>query len=101
MFLPKKKIALSFCCLIALISLSGSATGYVLPGPFILELMIKHYGKAKRLLVHQTLKIYRQPLQNDHADFDETLRFISRTNFVPIFFQKIPTGLMLFHRTAL
>lgn len=77
----RKKTVVSFWCLVALISLSGSAIAYILPGPFVLELMINHFGKAKRLLVHQTLKIYRSPLQNDHAEFDETLRYIFPDKF--------------------
>lgn len=77
----RKKKAVSFLCLVALISFSGSAIAYVLPGPFVLELMINHFGKAKRLLVHQTLKIYRQGLQNDPAELNETLRYIFPDKF--------------------
>lgn len=81
MFTFRKKTAVSFWCLVALISLSGSAIAYVLPGPFVLELMINHFGKAKRLLVHQTLKIYRQRLQNSPAELNETLRYIFPDKF--------------------
>jgi len=77
----QKKTAVSFLCLVILISFSGSAIAYVLPGPFVLELMINHFGKAKRLLVHQTLKIYRQRLQNDPAELNETLRYIFPDKF--------------------
>ncbi len=81
MFAFRKKTAISFWWLVALISFPGSAIAYVLPGPFVLELMINHFGKAKRLLVHQTLKIYRQHLQNGPAELNETLRYIFPDKF--------------------
>ena len=81
MFPFRKKTALLFWCLVSLISLSGSAIAYVLPGPFVLELMVSHFGKAKRLLVHQSLKIYRQELQNGHVELNETLKYIFPDKF--------------------
>jgi outer membrane lipoprotein-sorting protein len=52
------------------------ATAYVLPGPYLLELMTQNLGKAKSLLVSQTLVIHDGTLQKNGVELSETLRYV-------------------------
>jgi len=56
--------------------LHAPATAYVLPGPYILKLMIRNLGKAKSLLVSQTLVIHDDTLQIRGIELNETLRYV-------------------------
>ena len=52
------------------------ANAYVLPGPYILKLMTQNLGKAKSLLVSQTLVIHDDTLQKSGVELSETLRYV-------------------------
>lgn len=54
---------------------------YVLPGPYILELMTQNLGKAKSLLVSQTLVIHDESPQKTGVELSETLRYIFPETF--------------------
>jgi outer membrane lipoprotein-sorting protein len=56
--------------------LHAPATAYVLPGPYILKLMTQNLGKAKSLLVSQTLVIHDDTLQKSGVELNETLRYV-------------------------
>jgi outer membrane lipoprotein-sorting protein len=56
--------------------LYAPANAYVLPGPYILELMTQNLGKAKSLLVSQTLVIHDHTLQKSGVELNETLRYV-------------------------
>jgi outer membrane lipoprotein-sorting protein len=56
--------------------LYAPANAYVLPGPYILKLMIRNLGKAKSLLVSQTLVIHDDTLQIRGIELNETLRYV-------------------------
>ena len=56
--------------------LYAPTNAYVLPGPYILKLMTQNLGKAKRLLISQTLVIYDDTLQKSGVEVSETLRYV-------------------------
>ena len=56
--------------------LYAPANAYVLPGPYILKLMTQNLGKAKSLLVSQTLVIHDDTLQKSGVELSETLRYV-------------------------
>jgi len=58
------------------ICLHAPANAYVLPGPYILKLMTRNLGKAKSLLVSQTLVIHDNTLQRSGLILNETLRYV-------------------------
>ena len=63
------------------ICLYASANAYVLPGPYVLEQMIQHLGKAKSLLVSQTLVIHDDTPQKSRVELSETLRYVYPETF--------------------
>ena len=70
----RKSLAIFFC-LAALGFQHTSLNAYVLPGPFLLKLMIQNLGIAKRLLVTQKLVLH-DDIPNMNADeLSETLNF--------------------------
>jgi outer membrane lipoprotein-sorting protein len=54
---------------------------YVLPGPYILKLMTQNLGKAKSLLVSQTLAIHDESPQKIGVELSETLRYVFPEKF--------------------
>jgi hypothetical protein len=56
--------------------LHAPTNAYVLPGPYILKLMTQNLGKAKSLLISQTLVIYDDTLQKSGIEVSETLRYV-------------------------
>ncbi len=56
--------------------LYAPTNAYVLPGPYILKLMTQNLGKAKSLLISQTLVIYDDTLQKSGVEVSETLRYV-------------------------
>ncbi|MBW2247705.1 MAG: hypothetical protein JRF62_11080 [Deltaproteobacteria bacterium] len=71
----KKSFVISFIVAIV-ICLYAPANAYVLPGPYILKLMTQNLGKAKSLLVSQTLVIHDDTLQKSGVELSETLRYV-------------------------
>lgn len=56
--------------------LYAPTNAYVLPGPYILKLMTQNLGKAKSLLISQTLVIYDDTSQKSGIEVSETLRYV-------------------------
>lgn len=54
---------------------------YVLPGPYLLELMAQNLGDAKRLMVIQKLVLYDDTLKKSAVELSETLTFIFPKTF--------------------
>jgi len=54
---------------------------YVLQGPHLLDLMIKEYGRAKRLLVSQKLIFYNSSRQIGAVKINETLSYVFPEEF--------------------
>jgi outer membrane lipoprotein-sorting protein len=71
-----KKSFVIFFIVAIVICLYAPANAYVLPGPYILELMTQNLGKAKSLLVSQTLVIHDDTLQKSGVELSETLRYV-------------------------
>jgi len=65
-----------FLIVAIVICLYAPANAYVLPGPYILKLMTQNLGKAKSLLVSQTLVIHDDTPQKSGVEFSETLRYV-------------------------
>lgn len=61
--------------------LYAPTNAYVLPGPYILELMTQNLGKAKSLLVSQTLVIHDESPQKIGVELSETLRYVFPEKF--------------------
>jgi outer membrane lipoprotein-sorting protein len=76
----KKSLVISFIVSVV-IYLYAPANAYVLPGPYILELMTKNLGKAKSLLISQTLVIHDDTLQKSGVEINETLRYVYPETF--------------------
>ena len=51
------------------------ARAYVLPGPYVLELMTQSLGKGKRLLVSQKLRLFDDTPDKDPLELSETLKY--------------------------
>jgi outer membrane lipoprotein-sorting protein len=71
-----KKSFVIFFIVAIVICLYAPANAYVLPGPYILKLMTQNLGKAKSLLVSQTLVIHDDTPQKSGVEFSETLRYV-------------------------
>ena len=71
-----KKSFVIFFIVAIVICLYAPANAYVLPGPYILELMTQNLGKAKSLLVSQTLVVHDDTLQKSGVELSETLRYV-------------------------
>ncbi len=71
-------IFLSFAIVTCLYALTNA---YVLPGPYILKLMAQNLGKAKSLLVSQTLAIHDESAQKIGVELSETLRYVFPEKF--------------------
>jgi outer membrane lipoprotein-sorting protein len=56
--------------------LYATTNAYVLPGPYLLELMAQNLGKAKSLLVSQTLVIHDGTPKKIGVELSETLRYV-------------------------
>lgn len=76
----KKAFALIFCLAMVLCCYTP-ANCYVLQGPHLLDLMIKKYGKAKRLLVSQKLIFYDNSRQMGAVKINETLSYVFPEGF--------------------
>jgi len=61
--------------------LYAPTNAYVLPGPYILKLMTQNLGKAKSLLVSQTLVIHDESPQKIGVELSETLRYVFPEKF--------------------
>jgi outer membrane lipoprotein-sorting protein len=61
--------------------LYAPTNAYVLPGPYILKLMTQNLGKAKSLLVSQTLAIHDESPQKIGVELSETLRYVFPEKF--------------------
>ena len=72
---PNKSLVI-FLCFVLLTCLYAPTNAYVLPGPYILELMTQNLGKAKSLLVSQTLVIHDDGPQKTGVELSETLRYV-------------------------
>jgi outer membrane lipoprotein-sorting protein len=71
-----KKSFVIFFIVAIVICLYAPADAYVLPGPYILELMTRNLGKAKSLLVSQILVIHDDTPQKSRVELSETLRYV-------------------------
>ncbi|HUV79187.1 MAG TPA: hypothetical protein VMW06_14145 [Desulfobacterales bacterium] len=67
-------LALLTCCHVP-------ASAYVLPGPYILELMTQNLGKGKRLLVTQKLVLLNDNPNKNPLELNETLKYIFPKTF--------------------
>lgn len=77
-----KKTFTPFLCLIFIGVFLSPTRAYVLPGPFILEMMAKKtIGKADRILVKQKLKVFTSESAEEPIELDETLRYIFSVAF--------------------
>ncbi len=56
--------------------LYAPTNAYVLPGPYILKLMTQNLGKAKSILISQTLVIHDDTPQKSAVELSETLRYV-------------------------
>jgi len=76
----KKSWAVFFC--LAILGFSHSAlNAYVLPGPYLLQLMTQHLGGGDRLLVTQKLLVYDNDSETGLVEFNETLKFVFPDTF--------------------
>jgi len=71
-----KKSLVIFLIVAIVTCLYAPTNAYVLPGPYILKLMTQNLGKAKSLLVSQTLVIHDDTLQKSGVELSETLRYV-------------------------
>ncbi len=69
------------CCLAIVLCCYTPANCYVLQGPHLLDLMIKKYGDAKRLLVSQSLIFYDNTNQMGAVKINETLSYVFPEEF--------------------
>ena len=76
-----KKSLIIFFGLAFLICCHAPARAYVLPGPYILELMTQNLGKGKRLLVTQKLVLLNDSPNKNTVDLSETLKYIFPNTF--------------------
>jgi len=76
----KKSLAIA-CSLALLVCFEPRTSAYVLPGPYILELMTQNLGKAKRLLVSQNLLLKDENPLNKSVELGETLKYIFPKTF--------------------
>ncbi len=67
-------LSLLACC-------PAPARAYVLPGPYILELMTQNLGKGKRLLVTQKLVLLNDTPDKNPLELSETLKYIFPNTF--------------------
>jgi len=70
------KFLVIFLCFVLLSCLYAPTNAYVLPGPYLLEQMTQNLGKAKSLLVSQTLVIHDDSPQKSGMKLSETLRYV-------------------------
>ena len=68
-------------CLTMVLCCYTPANCYVLQGPHLLDLMIKKYGNAKRLLVSQNLIFYDNTRQMGTVKINETLSYVFPEEF--------------------
>ena len=68
-------------CLVMVLCCYTQANSYVLQGPHLLDLMIKKYGGAKRLLVSQKLIFYDNSRQMGAVKINETLSYVFPEGF--------------------
>lgn len=80
MRLLKNAFVIVFCLVMILCSYTP-ANCYILQVPHLLDLMIKEYGKAKRLLVSQKLIFYDNSLQIGAVKINETLSYVFPEEF--------------------
>lgn len=59
----------------------AALSAYVLPGPYLLELMTQNLGDAKRLMVIQKLVLHDDALNKNAVELIETLTFIFPKTF--------------------
>ena len=76
-----KKSWIVFFCLAILVFGHAAINAYVLPGPYLLELMTQHLGGGDRLLVTQKLLVYDTDSETGMAEFNETLKFVFPETF--------------------
>lgn len=69
------------CCLAMVLCCYAPANCYVLQGPHLLDLMIKKYGNAKKLLVSQNLIFYDNTKQMGAVKINETLSYVFPEEF--------------------
>ncbi|MBC8199926.1 MAG: hypothetical protein H8E80_07780 [Desulfobacteraceae bacterium] len=68
-------------CLAMVLCCYTPANCYVLQGPHLLDLMIKKYGNAKKLLVSQNLIFYDNIRQMGAVEINETLSYVFPEEF--------------------
>jgi outer membrane lipoprotein-sorting protein len=76
-----KKSWTVFICLTILVLSHAALNAYVLPGPYLLNLMTQHLGSGDRLLVTQKLLIHDADSKTGPAEFNETLKFVFPDTF--------------------
>jgi hypothetical protein len=78
---PKKRNSVSFkthgiaVLVMAIFGMTWPAFGYVLQGPHLLLLMTDNFGRAKNLIVDQTLIIFNQTVPGEVEEISETLTY--------------------------
>ena len=76
----RKSLAIFFC--LAILGFQhASLSAYVLPGPFLLKLMIQNLGNADRLLVTQKLVLNDDNPNMSADELSETLKFVFPKTF--------------------
>ena len=70
-----------FICFTILVFSHAPLNAYVLPGPYLLELMTQHLGAGDRLLVTQKLLIHDTDSGAGPVEFNETLKFVFPETF--------------------
>jgi outer membrane lipoprotein-sorting protein len=76
----RKSLAILFC--LAILGFQhASLSAYVLPGPFLLKLMIQNLGNADRLLVTQKLVLNDDNPNMSADELSETLKFVFPKTF--------------------
>jgi hypothetical protein len=76
-----KKFWAVILCLAILVLGHAALNAYVLPGPYLLQLMTQHLGSGDRLLVTQKLLVYDIDSETGLAEFNETLKFVFPETF--------------------
>ena len=81
MYQNLNKTLVIFLSFVTLVSFYIPIHAYVLPGAYLLELMTKNLGKAKSLLVSQTLVLHDENPEKNGVEISETLKYLFPDKF--------------------
>lgn len=74
--LPGKKYFAVIVAIVLIGVVSSPASGYVLTGSQLLELVVAKLGKAKSLKIKQKLVLYDTKLEDGSVELDETVKYL-------------------------